>query len=186
MKKAIRTEYEELGVEEYYKTYADVYENPHFRYIKRLLAQNESRIDFSKVLDFSCGGGEVSLILRGLGYENFSGCDPFTQDLYFKNTGIRATGFSFEDVIKQKMTPSVLDSFSSIICCFAMHLCPEKQLYPLVNQLFTLSKNIIIITPHKRPKLEAITGVNLIFDDFAMTDRGKKIFLKSYELKSIE
>ena len=193
MKKAIRTEYAEKGVEEYYKTHADVYENPHFPYIKSLLIQNQHRIDYARVLDFSSGGGEVTLILSELTLSieeinskkknnRFLGCDPFTFRLYEKNTGYRCLPLSFEDVVKGKMTPSVSEPFSAIICSFGMHLCPEKMLYPLVYQLFMYSKNIIIITPHKRPQLEKISGVQLAFDDFVLTERGKKVFLKSYQL----
>ncbi len=200
MKKAIRTEYAEKGVEEYYKTHADVYENPHFPYIKSLLQQNQHRIDYAQVLDFSCGGGEVTLILSELTLSDkdsspkkkdnrFLGCDPFTFKLYEKNTGYRCLPLSFEDVIKSKMTLLVAsyprndnDPFSAIICSFGMHLCPDKQLYSLVYQLFMYSKNIIIITPHKRPQLEKLSGVELVFDDFVLTDRGKKVFLKSYQL----
>ena len=208
MKKAIRTEYAEKGVDEYYKTHADVYENPHFSYIKTLLIQNQHRIDYAHVLDFSCGGGEVTLILSELTLSNedispqkkdnqFLGCDPFTFKLYEKNTGYRCLPLSFEDIVKGKMTPSVLprsarsdnsysrndnDPFSAIICSFGMHLCPEKMLYSLVYQLFMYSKNIIIITPHKRPQLEKLSGVELVFHDFVLTERGKKVFLKSYQL----
>ena len=200
MKKAIRTEYEEKGVEEYYKKNADVYENPHFPYIRSLLVQNQHRIDYSRVIDLSCGGGEVTLVLSDIqsaktshDYKNVSctylGCDPFTFKLYEKNTGYPCLPLSFEDVIKGKMTPSVFSRFptettpfSAIICSFAMHLCPEKQLYALVYQLFAYANNIIIITPHKRPQLEKISGVELIFDDFVLTERGKKVFLKSYKL----
>ena len=51
----------------------------------------------------------------------------------------------------------------------------------LVFQLFMLSDTIVIITPHKRPELENITNVELVFEDFVLTERGKKIVLKSYK-----
>ena len=207
MKKAIRDEYADQGVDAYYRTHANVYENPHYPYIKALLTQNQHRIDYSKVMDLSAGGGEVTEILRGLlnlnqeeAQQRFIGTDPFTFKLYEKNTGCPCLPLSFEDIVKGKLAfyqnyngeiqkvkyktrnlpPSVFEPFSSIICSFAMHLCDEKQLYPLVNQLFTYSKNIIIITPHKRPALETLTHVTLNFDDFVLTERGKKVFLKSY------
>ena len=41
MKKAIREEYADKGVEAFYKTHANVYENPHFPYIKSLLEKNK-------------------------------------------------------------------------------------------------------------------------------------------------
>lgn len=193
MKKAIRDEYAEQGVEAYYRASADVYENPHFIYIKSLLEQNQHRIDYSKVLDFSCGGGEVTVILRGILGDAFStdkilGTDPFTFRLYEKNTGCRCFGYSFDDVIKGRLNKKLHHNpedenpiFSSIICSFAMHLCPEKQLYALVSQLFLLSKTLVIITPHKRPQLEELMGVSLDFDDFVLTEKGKKVFLKVYK-----
>jgi hypothetical protein len=217
MKKAIRDEYADQGVDAYYRTHANVYENPHYPYIKALLTQNQHRIDYSKALDLSAGGGEVTEILRGLlnlnqeeAQQRFIGTDPFTFKLYEKNTGCPCLPLSFDDIVKGKLAfyqnyegviqkikyktrnvgpfppetglPSVavFEPFSSIICSFAMHLCDEKQLYPLVNQLFTYSENIIIITPHKRPALETLTNVTLNFDDFVLTERGKKVFLKSY------
>jgi hypothetical protein len=38
----------------------------------------------------------------------------------------------------------------------------------------------VIITPHKRPALENLAQVQLDFEDFALTKRGKKVKLKSY------
>ncbi len=257
--KAIRNEYADVGVENYYRNHGDVYENPHFPYIQQLLEQNQQRIDYSKVLDLACGGGEVTMILRGLGFENSVGCDPFTSALFEKNTGKKCLELSFEDIVKGALvseslvigslvneslvneslvneslvneslvTKSLLnasmtndsmandnlmtnddlmtndsmandnlmtnddlmtndsltnDQFSSIISSFAMHLCPEKQLFSLVSQLFLITKNIVIITPHKRPELEALANVSLQFEDFVLTERGKKVFLKSYKLK---
>jgi SAM-dependent methyltransferase len=189
MKKAIREEYADRGVEDFYKTHANAYENPHFPYIKSLLEKNKNRLDYSSVLDFCAGGGEVALILQDLGYENTTGCDPFTYKLFEKNTSKKCWRFNFEEVVKRKLTakytPSVQKPFSSIICSFGMHLCPEKMLQPLVFQLFTLSETLVIITPHKRPALEEIDGVQLSFDDFTLTERGKKVFLKSYEYPSL-
>jgi 2-polyprenyl-3-methyl-5-hydroxy-6-metoxy-1,4-benzoquinol methylase len=180
--KAIRNEYADLGVENYYRNHADVYENPHFPYIQQLLEQNQQRIDYTKVLDLACGGGEVTLILRGLGFDNTIGCDPFTSLLFEKNTHQTCLALSFEDIIKGALTDNEYpnNEYTSIISSFAMHLCPEKQLFSLVAQLFNLTNNIVIITPHKRPELEKLANVNLDFEDFVLTERGKKVFLKSY------
>lgn len=198
MKKAIRDEYAEKGVEAYYKANANVYENPHFPYIKALLWQNKHRINYARVLDFCAGGGEVTLILsdenliieKEKAFESKKkeqrhiGCDPFTFKLYEKNTGYACVPYNFEDVIKGKLYKKLAgDSFTSVISSFGMHLCPEKQLFPLVYQLFALSDNIVIITPHKRPQLEKIQGVQLLFEDFVLTEKGKKVFLKSYILR---
>ena len=180
MKKAIRTEYAEKGVEAYYRSNANAYENPHFPYIQQLLEQNQERIDYTKVLDLACGGGEVALILRGCGFENTTGCDPFTARLFVKNTGLSCFNYGFEDIVKGRLAAKIEGQFSSIISSFAMHLCAEKMLYSLTNQLFMLTKNVVVITPHKRPQLERFGEFALIFEDFVLTERGKKVFLKSY------
>jgi hypothetical protein len=187
MKKAIREEYADHGVEAFYKTNAHVYENPHFPYIQSLLEQNKNRLDYCSVLDFCGGGGEVTVILQGMGFENSIGCDPFTHKLFEKNTGKKCWRFSFDDVVKRKLTAKYPPQystekkpFSSIICSFGMHLCLEKMLHPLVFQLFTLTDTLVIITPHKRPVLEELDGVQLSFDDFTLTEKGKKVFLKAY------
>ena len=180
--KAIRNEYADMGVEDYYRNHGDVYENPHFPYIQQLLEQNQHRIDYTKTLDLACGGGEVTLILRGLGFDDSIGCDPFTGSLFEKNTGKACLALSFEDIVKGALTnnPSTNNYFTTTISSFAMHLCPTKQLFSLVAQLFLLTKNIAIITPHKRPELEKLANVQLLFEDFVLTERGKKVFLKSY------
>lgn len=177
--KGIREEYAEIGVTEYYESKGNTYTNPHFPQIRQLLLQNQHRLDYSKVLDFCCGSGEVSQVLQELKYPLPIACDPFTQKAYQTNFDRECLSFSFEDVIRRKLN----GNFSTIICSFAMHLCPEKQLYPLVANLFALSPNIVIITPHKRPVLERLTNVELTFEDFVLTERGKKIRLKSYGLK---
>lgn len=174
--KGIRDEYAEMGVTQYYQTQGKNYANPHFPQVRQLLIQNKSRIDYSKVLDFCCGSGEVSLVLQELGYPLPMACDPFTQESYYANFDQNCLPYSFEDVIRGKLS----GAFSAVICSFAMHLCPEKQLYPLVANLFQLSPNIVIITPHKRPVLERYSNVELLFEDFALTKKGKKVRLKSY------
>lgn len=174
---AIRNLYSEKGVDQYYAQEGGTYANPHFPQIEALLTQNQSNIDYSNVLDFCCGSGEVSQVLIKLGYPLPQASDPYTQEAYRQNVGKECWDFSFEDIIRGKLE----GQFSSIICSFAMHLCPQKQLYPLVYQLFQHTAQLIIITPHKRPELEKLTGVRLLFTDFTLTERGKKVFLKGYD-----
>jgi len=173
---AIRIKYEKLGVEKYYKKYAFKYTNPHFLQIEELLINNEKHIDYSKVLDFCAGGGEASKVLQELGYKGMMGSDPFTHKLYKRNVKRPCEKWSFEEVIRQKMT----GDYSSIICSFGMHLCEEKKLYPLTLELFQHAPTLVIITPHKRPILEEITGIEKVHEDFALTPKGKKVRLKVY------
>ena len=174
--KSIRDQYADQGVENFYLEHGHDYANPHLVQIKQLLVQNQHRIDYSSALDFCCGGGEVTTVLEGLGFRDTTGCDPFTQQAFKNNTAKEALTFDFSDVIQGKLT----GDFSSVICSFAMHLCPQDGLFLLCYYLFETSPQIIIITPHKRPALENVDGVELEFEDFALTKRGKKVRLKAY------
>lgn len=176
--KHIRKLYEQLGVNKYYKQYGDEYQNPHVDQVHELLVNNEQRIDYSHVLDFCAGGGEVSLVLRSMGYQNFEGSDPFTHKLYTKNLAQPCAKWTFDDIIKGKLK----EQYSAIICSFAMHLCPLEKLYPLALQLFQSSPLLVVITPHKRPVLEDLEGIELKYVDYAFTAKGKKVFLKLYKL----
>ncbi|MFK7810124.1 MAG: class I SAM-dependent methyltransferase [Saprospiraceae bacterium] len=175
--KAIRNSYADMGVDAYYLKNGKHYKNPHFKYIQQLLLQNESRIDYSSVLDFCCGSGEVSQVLQTLGYKDSTGCDPYTQKAYSLKMEKTCLGYTFEDVIKGKLEDQ---KYSSVICSFAMHLCEPKQLYPLVHQLFQRTEQVVIITPHKRPALEELDGVELSFEDFVLTERGKRVRLRAF------
>lgn len=172
----IRNLYAKLGVETYYQLHGDEYANPHFPQVRELLIQNSHRIDYSHALDFCCGGGEVSLVLRELGFDQTQGCDPFTRSLFESNLGRPCWSWSFQEVIQGKLE----GQFSSVICSFAMHLCPEKQLYPLVQSLFQHAPQLVILTPHKRPALEKLAGITLDFEDFVLTERGKKVRMRSF------
>lgn len=174
--KDIRKLYEKLGAEEYYKRYGDRYQNPHNEQVSDLLQQNASRLDYSKVLDFCAGGGEVSLALRGLGYEVLAASDPYTHALYEQKVGKPCQSWSFDEVVKE----GIEGKYSTIICSFAMHLCLPEKLYALSVQLFQHSANLVIITPHKRPVLEKFEGIFLQYKDYVLTPKGKKVFLKHY------
>lgn len=175
----IRLLYEQFGAENYYRDHADEYANPHLPEIADLLGRNLHRLDCSGgVLDFSAGGGEVTLALQKLHVENISGCDPFTFDLYAKNTGQPCLRHSFEDVLKG----APLGHFSLIISSFALHLCPVKDLWPLAWHLFQAAPTLVIITPHKRPELENLPGIQLVWEDFSLTERGKKVRMKAYRM----
>ncbi len=180
MPKAIRPLYEQHGAAGYYRDHADTYQNPHFPEIKNLLIRNLGRFDCSgPVLDFAAGGGEVTQVLRQSGVLDITGCDPFTFNLYEKNTGRPCLQASFKDVIKN----GIEGQYSLIISSFALHLCPPKDLFSLVWNLFAAAPLLVILTPHKRPELENLPGVELAWEDFVTTERGKKVRLKAYRLR---
>lgn len=177
--KKIRPLYEAFGAEGYYRDHAAGYENPHEAQIQALLARNFHRIDSTGiVLDFAAGGGEVTLALRQLGAQHLAGSDPFTHALFEEKTGLPCLRLSFMDVIKQ----GINGQYSAIISSFALHLCPAKDLFPLAWNLLQAAPILVIITPHKRPELELLPGIYLLWDDSVETPRGKKVRMKAYGL----
>lgn len=176
MPDGIRDKYSQLGVNQYYEKNGTDYRNPHFKYVRQLLINNQDHIDYSRALDFCCGSGEVTEVLAELGYKNTSASDPFTQQAFQQNIGQNCYGWAFDDVIKGQVS----GDFSAIICSFAMHLCDEKKLYPLVTGLFQMTDTLVIITPHKRPDLSSIKAVQLTKEDFVLTERGKQVRLRIY------
>jgi hypothetical protein len=177
MEKKIRPLYDQYGADGYYRAFSDSYENPHFPQICALLQRNLHRIETSGgVLDFSAGGGEVSRVLVEAGLHGISGCDPYTHALYQRNTGRPCLSLSFKDVIRAGLP----GTYSVIISSFALHLCPEKELFPLVWKLFEAAPQLVILTPHKRPELEQLAGVTLLWQDVIENERGKKVRIKSY------
>lgn len=177
--KAIRPLYDAYGAEGYYRDHADEYANPHFPEIKTLLERNFHRFDCSGgVLDFAAGGGEVAQVLQKLGVEKITGCDPFTFELFEKNTGLACLRLSFKDVVKGEQ----LGRYSLIISSFALHLCPLKDLFPLTWNLLQAAPTLVVITPHKRPELEKLLGIALAWEDFTETKRGKKVRMRAYQI----
>uniref|UniRef100_A0A0G4IAY2 Methyltransferase domain-containing protein n=1 Tax=Chromera velia CCMP2878 TaxID=1169474 RepID=A0A0G4IAY2_9ALVE len=191
----IRNRYAELGVEGYYASHGSDYSNPHTEQVRELLKANFHRLDVRDEpppLDLCCGAGEVTSVLAEMGIRRVVGCDPYTETAFLRETGkvIKETGvtleteflpFSFRDIVEGALEGR---HFSCIICSFALHLCPDSSLWPVVFQLFQTSPRIIILTPHKRPALEYLGGelgdVRLEFSAEALTGRGKAVRLKSY------
>jgi hypothetical protein len=128
------------------------------------------------VLDLAAGGGEVTIALQEKGITGITGCDPFTFSLYEKQTGLDCLKLSFHDIIRGGMP----GAYSVVICSFALHLCPIKDLFPLVWNLFEAAPLLVVITPHKRPELENLPSVELVWQDFVCTERGKQVRLKAY------
>lgn len=177
--KKIRPLYEAHGADGFYRDHAGDYENPHFPEIQQLLERNFARFDGTSVLDFSAGGGEVTRVLQHLGTAQITGCDPYTYELYEQKTGLPCLRHSFKDVVRGSLAGQ---SYSLIISSFALHLCPAKDLFLLSWQLLQIAPLLVVLTPHKRPELELQPGIELAWEDFVLTERGKKVRLKAYSL----
>lgn len=176
---AIRPLYDQFGPDAYYQAHGTDYENPHLPQIEALLSRNFHRLDCSGgVLDFAAGGGEVSQMLRRLGVSQLAGSDPYTYELYEQKIGLPCARWSFMDVIRN----GIPNTYSVIISSFALHLCPLKDLFPLAWNLFQAAPLLLVITPHKRPELEVLPGIELLWEDMVENERGKKVRLKAYRL----
>jgi 2-polyprenyl-3-methyl-5-hydroxy-6-metoxy-1,4-benzoquinol methylase len=175
----IRQLYDEHGAEAYYRNHAEAYQNPHLPQVRVLLERNLHRINCSGVvLDFAAGGGEVTSVLHDLGVAETAGSDPFTHSLYTQQTGKPCEQWSFREVLLQGLP----HQYSAIICSFALHLCPAKDLFLLTWNLLQAAPMLVILTPHKRPELELLPGIQLDWQDITENDRGKRVRIKCYSL----
>jgi SAM-dependent methyltransferase len=157
---SIRSRYEDVGAEAYYRDEGDDYRNPHEDTISLLLSQvvEPWGVDLSDVLDLAAGSGEVTLALRKLGARKITGIDPFTFRAYKKRTGNEAERFAFADIAAGALRGR---RYSLIVCSFALHLCEASRLPRVAQALAEVSPALLIITPHKRPVLKPQWGWTL-------------------------
>jgi hypothetical protein len=50
-------------------------------------------------LDLACGSGEITFPLMGYGYKYLKGTDPYTAELYKKQTNQQCDSYSFIDIL---------------------------------------------------------------------------------------
>lgn len=196
----IRGRYEALGVAGYYRSQGANYRNPHLADVHHLIRENSHKWG-RKILDLATGAGEAAILLSSLGHD-VTACDPYTEeaflaaleahDMEIKGRGggqpakqIPFLPLSFVDLIARN--PFEEDQFDTVVCSFALHLADEKnELRPLVAQLMAIAKRIVVITPHKRPRLEDLAAMWVDIEDRVVSrkgDRAKKVTLTSYVRK---
>ncbi|CAF0811463.1 unnamed protein product [Adineta steineri] len=151
---AVRHAYEKYGVNGYYSQYGSDYRNPHEDRLITTVHQLVKKWNIKsteRILDLACGSGEITLILRQLGFQHINGIDPYTSEAYEKRTGtpIHAK-WTFEQIADGCLESEIYDT---IICSFAAHLIPPSYLQLVMIQLRFVAKKLIILTPHKRPQL---------------------------------
>lgn len=166
---SIRNSYAEVGVDNFYVRNGHNYKNPHENTIIELIekVKNEGLIG-KKVLDLCCGSGEITRLLNGY---DVIGVDPYTHIAYEKRTGKKASSLSFKDIVEGKLE----GNFDTIICSFALHLCPESMLYDLLWNLGSCSNQLIVISPNKKPDCDNISGWKLVNEYYE-----KRVRLKNY------
>jgi SAM-dependent methyltransferase len=156
---AIRKQYEEHGAQGYYEQFGAIYRNPHEPIITDVIAYALATwpLETSHVVDLACGSGEVTLALRAQGVTDITGIDPYTGAAYTERTGQVALPYRFEDIASGALT----ETYSLIVCSFAMHLVEESRLPMLCYALASLAPDLVILTPHKRPQIKASWGWRL-------------------------
>lgn len=171
---SIRDEYIKYGTaDKYYQENSDKYKNPHFDIIKKCVNSLTKFIEFNSVLDLSCGGGEVTSELMKIGIMDITGSDPYTCNLYQKNTAKPCINMSFNDILKGKIDRK----YDIIICSFALHLCEESKIPTLLYQLSLKCNWLVIISPNKRPYINDNLGFKL--KEFYEIERVKVRIYKS-------
>lgn len=149
---SIRKGYELLGVDSYYSKHKDDYCNPHKEIVQKLLLHAKENWNLGEnILDLCCGSGEVTEVFMD---RNIEGSDAYTCEAYTRNTGKKCYNLSFKDIVKHGLEKK----YDTIICSFAMHLCEESMLPVLLYRLAEASEKLVILTPHKRPECDGISG----------------------------
>src|SRR5262249_913178 len=177
---AIRTAYEQYGVEGFYQRFGDSYRNPHERAIRAALKAAVSHWDLplDHVLDLACGSGEATLALRELGCAAIDGIDPYTYEAYARRTGQTAERFTFEQIAGGALAGR---SYGTIVCSFALHLVALSRLPALATQLGLIGETLLILTPHKRPHLRPEWGWSCA-DELLIERVRARYYVRAYEL----
>lgn len=177
---AIRNEYAEKGVADYYASEGHLYQNPHEPQVAELVQISLSWWTGNTIWDLCCGSGEVTRALqKELPDVSIFASDPYTLKAFSKiHPCISTANWSFEDIAGGIAAGR---KFDAVYCSFALHLCPENWLYQVCNQVFDLTPVLIIITPHKKPVLEKYPDFKKTAQTSVFTERGKQVFAKAYQ-----
>ncbi len=82
-------------------------------------------------------------------------CDPYTHAAYRERVGTECERWSFEDVARGAVADR---RWRVVVCSFAMHLCARDYLPTLCVMLACSAKHLVVLTPHKRPVIDAAWG----------------------------
>jgi SAM-dependent methyltransferase len=144
---SIRSKYVELGVDDYYKSNKSEYKNPHSDRVIKSLDYVTDKIDIGYFLDLACGDGIVTEHLKSKGLTKFMGSDPHFYEIYEQKFGVECDDSTFQDIANLGLN----EKFDTIICSYALHLCPTSYFNNLLYQLATSCQNFVVISPSKFP-----------------------------------
>lgn len=152
--------YKNVGVERYYQQNGANYVNPHKYDIERLIKKklhpkNKFIGQEHRILDLACGSGEITLVLKQLGYNNITGIDPYTHLKYEEMTGLKCRQLNFVDIVNGELDE---ERYHIVIISYALHLVKESMLHSFCQKLAQMSKQLIIISPHKFPVMKEHFG----------------------------
>lgn len=146
---AIRNQYEQFGVENYYQNNANTYKNPHEEVITELINKSTKFIDYGEsVLDLCCGNGLATKVLEQ-NVKHIVGNDPYMYQQYTKQTNRFCYNYDF----KQLAQACPIEKVDTIICSFALHLCDESLLPNVLYNLSLMTDTLVVITPNKKPTI---------------------------------
>jgi hypothetical protein len=153
---SIRDQYKKFGVKNFYSFHGGEYKNPHEPAIRKsiLYIYQNWDLNFSKVLDLACGKGEVTKILEDIGVKDIDAVDPYLNKEYEKETGRNCMEMSFDDIMKGTLK----NSYSLIICSYALHLLETDKLATFLYSLGDSADDLVIVGPHKRPYIKETWG----------------------------
>lgn len=154
---SIRSKYQIYGVERFYKSYVDDYENPHEPIIHESIrfVNDNWDVDFSSCLDLACGTGEVTMALVELGHERVDACDAYSRKAFELRTKRKCNVVSFDDIMSGMLNG---ERYSTVVCSFTLHLLEMSKLPTFLYKLTEISSQLLILTPHKRPKIKEEWG----------------------------
>lgn len=166
---AIRDRYAREGVEGFYRREGASYRNPHEDGVHAILTWADPA---GRVLDLGAGSGEATLWLERRGV-TVDACDPYTQAAFAERAGRPCAGWSFVDIVGGCLEERCWDW---IVASFTLHLAPESLLPALGWELARHAPGLLVVTPHKRPALDARHGWELVAEhlDRASRVRGRR------------
>jgi 2-polyprenyl-3-methyl-5-hydroxy-6-metoxy-1,4-benzoquinol methylase len=179
---SIRSKYQKYGVKNFYQFNFDQYKNPHESIIyKSIIFVNDNwDVNFNKTLDLACGTGIVTTALSKLGYNYIDACDAYSCKYYQKETNKICKNISFDDIINGSLDN---EKYDTIICSFALHLLEDSKMAIFLYKLTQISKQLLILSPHKRPIIKDEWGwllQNEIIIDKVRIRLFNNIFLKHF------
>lgn len=146
---AIRNQYAQVGVENYYQNNADTYTNPHEDIITELINESTEIVDYgNSALDLCCGNGLATKVLEQH-VKHIVGNDPYMHRQYTEQTNRYCYDYDF----KQLAQSCPIDKVDTIICSFALHLCDESLLPNILYNLSLITNTLVVVTPNKKPTI---------------------------------